>query len=115
MGKGKKGRKNQDDDWEADLDEIAKEQGIEMKEDAEDTSQPQQQPKKKEKKKKKGKQQQDDSDDETRNLDIDNEPDEPVQMPASKKKGKGGGFAALAMDSEDEVDDVSEEEVVQVV
>lgn len=28
MGKGKKGKKAQDDDWEADLDEIAKEQGI---------------------------------------------------------------------------------------
>jgi len=98
MGKGKKGRKQQDDDWENDLDEIAKEAGIEIggSEKVElDITQPS---KKKEKKKKKGKA-----------VDNDEEADD-EDMPTSKKPG----FSALMMD-DDSADDVNSEDDDQVI
>lgn len=94
MGKGKKNRK-QDDDWENDLDEIAKEAGIDLpKENEEVVDIPQ--PTKKEKKKKKGKAKEDKDDENDEEVATDS-------IAGSSKKAKPS-FSSLMIDDVDEED-----------
>jgi len=102
MGKGKKNRKQDDDDWEKDIDEVAKEAGIDIKlEDEHDIPVVH-----KKEKEKKGKSVQ---------YEKDNDIEEAIENSDTKaeKVPSKAGFSALMMDnSESEEECSSEEEVI---
>eukprot|EP00111_Clytia_hemisphaerica_P004565 TCONS_00013108-protein len=103
MGKGKK--KRNDDDWENDLDEIAKEAGIDLSNQSEEVPDIPQ-PSKKEKKKKKGK-----VEEKNEELEEDKEENEVTGAPSKKANKSKPSFSSLMLeDDEDDNDEPSDQE-----